>query len=137
MYLFRKYFFSWTLDPEKELDSEIQIPILNIFKKNILKFVRPIANNKFVCQNVKVIKYSLRLRLGLSHLYKYKFKNNFQDKLNPLCSCCHNVGNTCRFLLDCPNFLAERITRLNKITNTAWKVSLFWVILVRIFPHSD
>ena len=86
---------------------------------NILKFVRPIANNKFVCQNLKVIKYSLRLRLWLSHLYKYKFKNNFQDKLYLLCSCCYNVGNTSRFVLVCPNFLAERITGLNKITNTA------------------
>ena len=90
---------------------------LNIFKKNILKFIRPTANNIFGCHNLKGIKYLTRLRLGLSHLHEHKFKNNFQDTLNPLCTCGCDVENTCHFLLHCPNFLTERNTLLNKITN--------------------
>ena len=33
------------------------------------------------------------------------------------CTCDCVVENTCHFLLHCPNFLAERITLLNKIIN--------------------
>ena len=101
-----------------KLDLEIQnAPSLNVFKKNILKFIRPTAQNIFGCHNLKGIKYLTRLRLGLSHLHKQKFKNNFQDTLNPLCTCGCYVENTCHFLLHCPNFLTERNTLLNKITN--------------------
>ena len=63
--------------------------------------------------------------VGLSHLYEYKFKNNFQDALNPICTCGCDVKNTCHFLLHCPNFLSERNTLLNKITNNDSKTLLF------------
>ena len=100
------------------LDPEIQNgPRLNIFKRNILKFIGPTANNKFGYHNLKGIKYLTRLQLGLSHLHEHKFKNNFQDTLNSLCTCGCGVKNTCHFLLHCPNFLTERSTLLNKITN--------------------
>ena len=71
----------------------------------------------FGCHNLIAVKYLTRLRLGLSHLCEHKFKNNFQDTLNPLCTCGCDVENTCHFLLHCPNFLTERNTLLNKITN--------------------
>ena len=92
-------------------------------KKNILKFKRPTANNIFGCHNLKGIKYLARVRLGLSHLYEHKFKNNFKDTLNPFCTCSSDVENTCHFLLDCPNFLTERNTLLNKITNIDSNIS--------------
>ena len=101
-----------------KLDPEIQnASSLNIFKNNILKFIRPTANNILGCYNLTGIKYLTRLRLGLSHLHEHKFKNNFQDTLNPFCTCGCNIENTCHFLLHCPNFLTERNTLLNKITN--------------------
>ena len=37
--------------------------------------------------------------------------------MNPLCACGCDVENTCHNLLHCPNFLTERNTLLNKITN--------------------
>ena len=92
-------------------------PSLNIFKNNILKFIRPTAMNIFGCQNLKGIKYLTKLWCRLSHLYEHKFINNFQDTLNPLCTCGCDVENTCHFLLHCPNLLAEKITVFNKITN--------------------
>ena len=116
---FKNTFFPSVIIEWNKLDPEIQnAPSLNIFKNNFLKFIRPTANNIFGCHNLKGIKYLTRLRLGLSHLYEHKFKNNFQDTLNPLCTCSCDVGNTCHFLLDCPKFLTERTTLLNKITNT-------------------
>ena len=40
----------------------------SIFKKNILKFIRPSPNSIFNCHNPKGVKLLTRLRLGLSHL---------------------------------------------------------------------
>ena len=37
--------------------------------------------------------------------------------MSPICACGCDVENTCHFLLHCSNFLAERDTLLNKITN--------------------
>ena len=106
-------FIEWNkLDPEIQNASS-----LNIFKNNILKFIRPTANNILGCYNLTGIKYLTRLRLGLSHLHEHKFKNNFQDTLNPLCTCGCSFENTCHFLLHLHNFLTERNTLLNKITN--------------------
>ena len=91
--------------------------VISKFKKNTLKFLRPTANNIFGCHNLKGIKYFMRLQLGLIHLHEHKFKNNFQDTLNPLWTCGCDVENTCHFLLHSPNFLTERNTLLSKITN--------------------
>ena len=40
-----------------------------------------------------------------------------QDKVNPLCICGCGVENTCHFLLQGLNFLAERNTHVNRITS--------------------
>ena len=115
---FKNIFFPSVILEWNKLDPEIQnAPSLNIFKNNILKFIRSTANKIFGCHNLKGIKYLTRLRLGLSHLHEHKFKNNFRDKLNPFCTCGCDVENTCHFLLHCPNFLTERNTLFNKITN--------------------
>ena len=55
----------------------------NIFRKSILKFIRPSGNSFFNCHNPKEIKFITRLRLGLSHLREHKFKHSFPDFLNP------------------------------------------------------
>ena len=103
---FKNTFFPSVIIEWNKLDPEIQnVPSLNIFKKNILKFIRPTANNIFGCRNVKGIKYLMSLRLGLSHLHEHMFKNNFQDTLNPFCTCGCDVENTCHFLVHCPNIL--------------------------------
>ena len=43
--------------------------------------------------------------------------------MNPLCACGYDIENTCHFLLHCPNFLTERNTLLNKITNIDSNIS--------------
>ena len=104
---FKNTFFPSVIIEWNKLDPEIQnAPSLNIFKKNISKFIRPTANNIFGCHNLKGFKYLSKLRLGFSHLYEYKFKNTFQDTLNPLFTCGCDVENTCYFL-QCPNFLTK------------------------------
>ena len=80
-----------------------------------MKTGRPMQNsiyNIYIHEPVG-IKYLTRLKLGLSHLNEHKFRNNFQDCLNPLCSCslevkktnhyfllCHYYNDICKTLLD-------------------------------------
>ena len=47
------------------------------------------------------LKLSTRLRFGVSHLNEPKFRHNFQDCLNPLCSCSLEIEDTSHYLLHC------------------------------------
>ena len=58
-----------------------------------------------------------RLRLGLSHLWKHKFKHSFLDSLNTICSCGEDIETSTHFLLHCSNYSNERSTFLNIIKN--------------------
>ena len=40
--------------------------------------------------NFEGLKLLTRMRLGLGYLADHKFRHNFQDCLNPICSCGHN-----------------------------------------------
>ena len=40
------------------------------------------------------LKLSTRLCLGFSHLNEYRFRHNFQDCMNPLCSCSLEIEDT-------------------------------------------
>ena len=60
---------------------------LRVFKKNLVKFIRPPTNSVSNCHNRKGIKYLTRLRLGLSHLREHKLKHSFQDTLHQCSSC--------------------------------------------------
>ena len=91
---------------------------LFIFKKKLLKFIRPSGNSVFRCHNPKGIKLLTRLRLGLSHLREPKFRHGFLDSLNPICSCGQNIETSTYFLLHCSNYSNERLTFLNIIRNT-------------------
>ena len=85
------------------------------FKKSILKFIRPSSNSIFNCHSPKGIKLSTRLSLGLSHLCEHKFRYNFRDILNPICSCGDDIETTMHYLLHSPNYLDERRTFLDNL----------------------
>ena len=76
--------------------------------------MRHSANSTFYCHCPDGLKLITRLRLVLSHLLFHKLKNNFQDTLNPTCSCA-TVEKNIHNLLHCPNFSNERLTLFNKL----------------------
>ena len=88
---------------------------INIFKNNILKFIRSKPNNVYYCHNPKGIRLLTRLRLGLSHLCEHKFKHSFKDCLNPLCFCGNEIETSTHYLFHCRAYANERMTLLNKI----------------------
>ena len=111
-------FFPSTITEWNKLDHNIRnSSSFNIFRKSILKFIRPSANSLFNCHNPKGIKFITRLRLGLSHLREHKFKHSFQDSLNPFCSCGLDIESTAHFLFHCPTYIIKRRTLLSTLVN--------------------
>ena len=55
------------------------------------------------------------MRLGLSHLADHKFRYNFQDCLNPICSCGQEIETTSHFLLHRLIYRCARKTFFEKI----------------------
>ena len=80
--------FPSTVIERNKLDLNLQsVASLSVFKKSLLKFIRPYANSAFNSLNSKGIKYLTRLYLDLSHFHEQEFKHSFQDNLNSFCSC--------------------------------------------------
>ena len=114
---FKNSFFPSAVIEWNNLDLSIRnSESLSIFKKCILKFIRPSPSSTHNCFNTKGIKYLTRLRLGLSHLRERKFKHGFLDSLNPICNCGLDIETTCHFLLHCSNFINERTLLLNDVS---------------------
>ena len=57
------------------------------FRKKLLSFIKPIENKTSSIYDPLGIKLLNRLRVDFSHLNEHKFRHNFDDTLNPLCSC--------------------------------------------------
>ena len=91
---------------------------MEIFKIQLLNFIRPNSNSVFNINNPLGLKLLTRLRIGFSHLKEHKFKHNFQDSVDPLCSCGNDIESTVHFFLHCPNFTTQSGTLLNKLKIT-------------------
>ena len=82
----------------------------NIFKKRILKFIRPSQNRVYNYHYSKGIRLLTRLRVGPIHLREHKFKHSFQDTLNPICNCGEDIETSSHYVVHCPDYLQERMT---------------------------
>ena len=70
------------------------------------------VNSVFNMNNRLGLNLLTLLRIGFSHL---KFKQNFQDSVDPFCSCGNDIESIVHFFLHCPNFTTQRQTLLNKL----------------------
>ena len=59
------------------------------------------------------MKFLSHLRLGFSHLNQHRFRYNFQDCLNPLCSSNKEIEDTSHYLLHCHIFSYHCIYLMN------------------------
>ena len=76
---------------------------------------RPYANSTYRIHNPVGIRLLTRLHLGLNHLNEHKFRHNFTDCVNPLCSCSIKPETKLHFFLHCRNFLNIRRKLFDKI----------------------
>ena len=72
-------------------------------------------NSIYNIHNPLGVIYLTRLRMGFSHLKKHKFKHNFQDLIDPMCSCNSGIETAIHFFLHCAKFNTQRQTLLDNI----------------------
>ena len=115
--LFKYSFFPYTIVEWNKLDVTLRnAKSLLIFKNSLLKIGRPIQNSILTIHDPLGIKLLTRL----SHLNEHRFRHNFQDCLNPLCSCSLEVEPTTHFFLHCHNsnqFQQTLLDSVKKIVN--------------------
>ena len=98
-------FFPAVITEWNKLDISIRNSSLyHIFKNLILKFIRPEPNRISSTQNFEDLKLLTRMRIGLSHLTEHKSRHNFQEYLNPSCSCGQEIQAASHVLLLCLNY---------------------------------
>ena len=86
-----------------------------MFKASLLKMGRPHANSTYIIHNPVGIRLLTRLRFDLSHLNGHKFRHNFADCVNPLCSFSIKPETIFHFFLYCRNFVNIRRKLFDKI----------------------
>ena len=87
----------------------------SVFKRSLLEFIRTIPNSVLGVANIYGMKLLTRLRVDLSHIRKHKFRHNFQDTINPLCSCSLEIESTSHFFLRHQNFIATSTNLTNEL----------------------
>ena len=113
---FKNTFFLSSIIELNKLDPTMRnAENFGIFKSNILKFIRPTPRSFFNCYNHKGIRLMTRLCLGLIRQREHKFNRNFQNCINPLCSCGMDIESTSHFFLLCPLIDDKRITLLSTL----------------------
>ena len=112
--IFKNFFFPYTIIEWNKLDIDIQkSKSYTTFRNTLLKLGRPIQRAIYNINNLVGLILLTRLRLGLSHLKEHRFKHNFQNPINPLCSCSLKIESTFHFLLHCHHYTNIRVTLLN------------------------
>ena len=113
---FKHFFFRSTSNDWSRLDVNIRnSESILLFKSTLLSFIRPNQSNVYNIFDPIGLKLLTHLRLGLSHLNKHKFRHNFQDCLNPLCSCSLETEDTTHYLLHCQHFSNHRYDLMNSV----------------------
>ena len=113
---FKNSFFASALSDWFQLDVTIRnSESIAIFKSRLLSFIRPIQSDVYNIFDPIGLKFLTRLRLDFSHLNEHRFRHNFQDCLNPLCSCSLETEDTKHYLLHCHHFSQHRIDLINSV----------------------
>ena len=102
--LLKYSFFPYTISEWNKLSCDIRNSTYPVFRNHLLKIIRPEPDSVYNIQNNNGLKLLTRLRLGLSHLNEHRFNHNFQDCINPLCTCSLDVESTEHFFLHCHHY---------------------------------
>ena len=109
----RIIFFAYCINEWLKLSDEIQsIEFSNQFKKTILDFIRSKENSIHAIRDISGLKLLTCLRLNFSHLSEHKFRHNFKDTNNPMCSCGFEPETTDHYLLRCKLYTDLRLDLL-------------------------
>ena len=116
--VFKNSFFSFVTDEWNKLKPEIRnVDSFLKFRKLILNLDNghPLCNPIFNIFSPIGLKYLTGLCLGLSHLNEPKFNHNFQDCINPLCTCSLEPESNSHFFLRCHHYTSLHATLMNEL----------------------
>ena len=88
-----------------------------MFRKKLLTFIRPLGNETCGIYDPLGVRLLNRLHLDFSHIRKHKFRHNFADNWNPLCSWSLETEDTEHYFLRCQNNLSFHINLMNDLNN--------------------
>ena len=126
--VFKHFYFPHTISEWHKLDIQIRMSESFLsFKNFLLKIGRPTAKPTHNIHNPIGLKFLTSLRLGLSHLNKHKFKHNFQDCVNPLCSCSLETESLSHFFLHCHHFRNILVTLFDDLQSVDRNIPSFSV----------
>ena len=117
--VFKNSFFPFVIDEWNKLKPEIRnVDSFLKFRKLILNLDngRPLCNPIFCNPIFRPIglKYLTRLHIGLSHLNENMFNHNFQDCINPLCTCSLEPESNSHFFLCCHHYTSLHANLMNE-----------------------
>ena len=114
--VFENSFFSYSIKEWSILNDRIRnIESINKFEVTILNFIRPKGIPVFDVHDTIGIKFLSRLRLNFSHLNENKFRHNFNNTVDPMCTCGLEPGSTLHYLLLCNLYYNQRLGLLNNV----------------------
>ena len=97
------------LPPLTNGSTLIQVNSTNAFKQELLPLFRLLEKIIFNIFDPEGLKLLTRLRLGFSPLNENRFRHNFQESLNALCTCSLETENSSHYLLHCHHKIPFRI----------------------------
>ena len=96
-------FFPFCIKAWNNLSPELRNSVsISTFKQSLIKLYRPKGKSIFNISDLVGLKLLTHLRVNLSHLRQHKFRHNFLDILNPICSCNIEAESISHYLLRCP-----------------------------------
>ena len=105
---FSSAFFPYCITEWNKLNDKVRNAVsISIFKNQILNFIKTKENSLFGIHDILGVKLLTRLRLNFSHLNEHKFRHNFKDTINPMCSCGSDIESTMHFLLKLPKLFLQ------------------------------
>ena len=99
--------------------------------------LRPLENYTYEIYDPLGIRLLSRLRLGFNHLREHKFRHNFADTLNPLCSCSLKTEDTEHYFLRCQNNLSFRTALMNDLNNINTAIASLNSYDLRVILYGD
>ena len=121
---FKNSFFPYCVSEWNKLGPDLRnASSISLFKKGLLAFIRPKQRPVYNVIDSSGLKLLTRLRVNFSHLREHKFRHNFFDTLNPLCSCSLETESTKHYLLRCPTYSCIRKTLIDNISELTGSIS--------------
>ena len=132
-------FLPFTITEWNKLDSDIKnIDFHAMFRKKLFTFVRPPENDTYGIYDPLGVRLLNILHLDFSHLRGHKFRHNFDDTLNLLCSCFLETEDTEHYFLRCRNNISFRATLMNDLNNMSTAIaSLNSNYFLRVILYGD